>query len=100
MNTLNTEEKCVFQIKFSGAECGGLNLSYHVSLASVYLVVALVSLGQLLISIATSCRQVGKGNRVREVFSPTTPKAIYAIVFLAASLRAAYFAASVSTPTL
>ncbi|CAG7816482.1 unnamed protein product [Allacma fusca] len=85
---------CFCEIKFSGVECGGLNVNYHVSLACVYLFVALVSLGQLLISVAMSCRQVGKGNRVREAFSPTTPKAIYAIVFLAASLRAAYFAVS------
>jgi len=86
----------ILQIKFAGDECGGINVGYHIGLASVYLVVAIVSLCQLLFAITMSCRQVGKGNRFREALSPTTPKAIYAIVFLAASLRAAYFAVSVS----
>lgn len=88
------------QIKFAGEECGGVNFSYHMGLASVYLIVAAVSLIQLLIAITMSCRQVDKGSRFKEAFSPTTPKAIYAIVFLAASLRAAYFAASVSHTSL
>lgn len=86
----------MFQIKFAGEECGGVNFGYHVGLASVYLFVAFVSFVQLLISIVMSCRQVDKGNRIQEALSPTTPKAIYAIVFLAASLRAAYFAVSVN----
>lgn len=73
-----------------------MNLNYHVCLASVYLVVALVSLVQLLISLAMSCRN-SKGNRLREILSPTTPKTIYAVVLLAASIRVAYFAAAVSS---
>ncbi|OXA45673.1 E3 ubiquitin-protein ligase LAP [Folsomia candida] len=85
---------CLCEIKFAGEECDGINVNYHVSLASVYLIVALVSLIQLLIAMIMACRQVDKGSRFREAISPTTPKAIYAIVFLAASLRAAYFAVS------
>lgn len=72
-------------------------MNYHIGLASVYSFVALVSLCQLAIAITMSCRQVSKGNRIKEAFSPTTPKVIYAIIFLAASIRAAYFAASVCT---
>jgi len=89
--------KLLFQIKFAGTECGGTNLNYHVGLAATYLFVALVSFVQLIIAIVMSCRnQVDKGTCFREALSPTTPKAIYAVVFLAASVRAAYFAVSVS----
>ncbi|ODN05284.1 E3 ubiquitin-protein ligase MIR1 [Orchesella cincta] len=85
---------CFCEIQFAGDECGGVNMNYHIGLASVYLLVALVSLCQLTVAITMSCRQVSKGNRIREALSPTTPKVIYAIIFLAASLRAAYFAVS------
>lgn len=72
-------------------------MNYHIGLASVYLLVAFVSLCQLTIAVAMSCRQCSKGNWMREALSPTTPKVIYAIIFLAASIRAAYFAVSVKS---
>lgn len=75
-----------------------MNLNYHVWLAATYLFVALISFVQLFVAIIMSCRnQTDKGSCFREAFSPTTPKAIYAVVFLATSLRAAYFAVSVSS---
>jgi len=68
------------QIKFSGEECGGVNFAYFMGLASLYSMVALVSLVQLLVAMAMSANlslkhgSSHKTNCLKAAFEPTTPK--------------------------
>ena len=80
-----------FQVKFDGAGCADLNVSYHVAFASVFLLVAATSLIQLFICIHAEYARL-KTPSILKACRITNQKFLYILVFFAALLRGLYFA--------
>nr|CAD7458819.1 unnamed protein product [Timema tahoe] len=81
---------CLCEIQFDGEECHTPNLSYYVAFASVFFVLALVCLIQLVMCVVAEYQRM-KAPSVLRACHITTQKLLYFLVFLAASIRGAYF---------
>uniref|UniRef100_A0A1B6GD71 Uncharacterized protein n=1 Tax=Cuerna arida TaxID=1464854 RepID=A0A1B6GD71_9HEMI len=81
---------CICEIQFEGAECRRTNASYFVGLASVFLTLALVCLVQLVVCCLAEWQRM-KAPSLLHACRVTTQKLLYFLVFLASSLRGAYF---------
>ncbi|KAH8397611.1 hypothetical protein KR215_003822 [Drosophila sulfurigaster] len=81
---------CVCDIRYSGDECDFVNLPYYAGISTVFYVVALVSVIQLLICIVAEYQRLKQPSILRAC-RITTQKLLYFMVFVAASLRGAYF---------
>uniref|UniRef100_A0A0K8TT33 Putative the ring-variant domain is a c4hc3 zinc-finger like motif found in a number of cellular n=1 Tax=Tabanus bromius TaxID=304241 RepID=A0A0K8TT33_TABBR len=81
---------CLCEIRYSGDECTGFNLPYHVGISTVFYFVALISVIQLLICIVAEYQRL-KQPTILRACRVTTQKLLYFVVFIAALLRAAYF---------
>lgn len=86
---------CYCQIQFEGDECKKINFSYHVAFASIFFLLALTSLIQLVMCIHAEYLRMKKNPSVLKACRITTQKFLYFLVFLASVLRGAYFAAPV-----
>lgn len=86
---------CVCDIRYAGNECDIFNLPYYAGISTVFYVVALVSVIQLLICIVAEYQRL-KQPSVLRACRITTQKLLYFMVFVAASLRGAYFTTPVS----
>lgn len=84
-------ETCICEIKFTGENCSKYNSTYLVSISSVFYVVAFISLIQLLICCFAEYKRL-KQPSFFKAFRITTQKFLYFVVFIAALLRATYFA--------
>ncbi|XP_059618468.1 uncharacterized protein LOC132262966 [Phlebotomus argentipes] len=81
---------CLCEIRYSGDECSTFNLPYHAGVSSIFYLVALVSLIQLLICIVAEYQRLKQPSFLRAC-RLTTQKLLYFFVFVAALLRGAYF---------
>ncbi|EDW12222.1 uncharacterized protein LOC6576794 [Drosophila mojavensis] len=81
---------CVCDIRYAGDECDFFNLSYYAGISTVFYVVALVSVIQLLICIVAEYQRLKQPSILRAC-RITTQKLLYFMVFVASSLRGAYF---------
>ncbi|XP_014260105.1 uncharacterized protein LOC106672862 [Cimex lectularius] len=81
---------CFCEIQFVGEECRLTNTSYFVIFATVFFIVALVCLVQLIMSIIAEWNRL-KTPSVLRACRITTQKLLYFVVFLAAVIRGAYF---------
>jgi hypothetical protein len=86
---------CYCQIQFEGTECKRINFSYHVAFASIFFLLALTSLIQLVMCIHAEYLRMKKNPSILRACRVTTQKFLYFLVFLASVLRGAYFAAPV-----
>lgn len=108
---------CLCEIRYAGDECSGFNLPYHagklldgnacsvnlnfiffvlvIGVSSVFYFVALVSIIQLLICIVAEYQRLKQPSLLRAC-RITTQKLLYFVVFIAATLRGAYFTTPVS----
>ena len=86
---------CYCQIQYEGAECKRINFSYHVAFASIFFLLALTSLIQLVMCIHAEYLRMKKNPSMVKACRVTTQKFLYFLTFLASSLRGAYFAAPV-----
>ena len=84
---------CYCQIQFEGEECKRINFSYHVAFSSIFFLLALTSLIQLVMCIHAEFLRMKKNPSVLRACRVTTQKFLYLLVFLASILRGAYFAA-------
>lgn len=84
---------CICEIRYSGDECSLLNLPYHASVSTIYYVVALFSLIQLILCIVAEFNRLKQPSLVKAC-RITTQKLLYFVVCVAASLRGAYFSIS------
>ncbi len=87
---------CYCQIQFEGTECKTLNFSYHVAFASIFFLLALTSLIQLVMCIHAEYLRMKKNPSILRACRVTTQKLLYFLVFLASALRGTYFAAPVT----
>lgn len=81
---------CLCEIRYAGDECSGFNLPYYAGISGVFYFVALVSVIQLFICIVAEYQRL-KQPSVLRACRITTQKMLYFMVFVAASLRGAYF---------
>lgn len=88
---------CYCQIQFEGEECTRINFSYHVAFSSIFFLLALTSLIQLVMCIHAEYLRMKKNASIIKACRITTQKFLYFLVFLASVLRGAYFAAPVIT---
>lgn len=86
---------CVCDIRYAGDECDFFNLPYYAGISTVFYVVALVSVIQLLICIVAEYQRLKQPSILRAC-RITTQKLLYFMVFVASSLRGAYFTTPVS----
>lgn len=84
---------CICEIRYSGDECSLLNLPYHASVSSIFYVVALFSLIQLILCIIAEFNRLKQPSLIKAC-RITTQKLLYFVVCIAASLRGAYFTIS------
>ena len=87
---------CYCLIQFEGDECQRIHFSYHVAFSSIFFLLALTSLIQLVMCIHAEYLRMKKNPSIIKACRVTTQKFLYFLVFLAAVLRGAYFAAPVS----
>lgn len=87
---------CVCDIRYAGDECDFFNLPYYAGISTVFYVVALVSVIQLLICIVAEYQRLKQPSILRAC-RITTQKLLYFMVFVASSLRGAYFTTPVSS---
>ncbi|KAK8407309.1 hypothetical protein O3P69_002096 [Scylla paramamosain] len=81
---------CVCLVQYEGDTCREPNLAYFISFATVFYLIAAVSLAQLVVCVrAEYMRQ--KTPSLRRACRVTTQKMLYVITFVAATLRGAYF---------
>lgn len=90
---------CLCEIRYAGDECSGFNFPYYVGISAVFYFVALVSVIQLLICIVAEYQRL-KQPSVLRACRITTQKMLYFMVFIAASLRGAFFTTPVSRMNL
>ncbi|KAG5685011.1 hypothetical protein PVAND_014214 [Polypedilum vanderplanki] len=83
-------ETCVCEIKFTGDNCDYYNKVYLLSISSVFYVVAIISIIQLLICCFAEYKRL-KQPSLSKAFRITTQKCLYFVVFVASLLRACYF---------
>ncbi|XP_066999681.1 uncharacterized protein [Anabrus simplex] len=81
---------CLCEIQFEGKECHVPNLSYYVAFATVFFLLALVCLIQLVMCIVAEWQRM-KAPSLSKACRVTTQKLLYFLVFLAAIIRGAYF---------
>ena len=86
---------CYCLIQFEGDECQRIHFSYHVAFSSIFFLLALTSLIQLVMCIHAEYLRMKKNPSIIKACRVTTQKFLYFLVFLAAVLRGAYFAAPV-----
>jgi len=84
---------CYCLIQFEGDECQRIHFSYHVAFSSIFFLLALTSLIQLVMCIHAEYLRMKKNPSIIKACRVTTQKFLYFLVFLAAVLRGAYFAA-------
>lgn len=89
---------CLCEIRYAGDECSGFNLPYYAGISSVFYFVALISVIQLFICIVAEYQRL-KQPSVLRACRVTTQKLLYFMVFVASSLRGAYFTTPVSQLT-
>lgn len=82
------------QIRFEGEVCRTPNFSYHAAFASVFFLLALVCLIQLVMCIAAEFQKM-KTPSLWRACRVTTQKLLYLLVFLATTIRGAYFTSPV-----
>ncbi|KAG0719609.1 hypothetical protein GWK47_007219 [Chionoecetes opilio] len=81
---------CVCLVQYEGDTCRDPNLAYFISFATVFYLIAAVSLAQLVVCVrAEYMRQ--KTPSLRRACRVTTQKMLYVITFVASTLRGAYF---------
>jgi von Hippel-Lindau disease tumor supressor len=85
---------CSTQIRFEGEVCRTPNFSYHAAFASVFFLLALVCLIQLVMCIAAEFQKM-KTPSLWRACRVTTQKLLYLLVFLATTIRGAYFTSPV-----
>lgn len=81
---------CLCEIQFDGPECHVPNLSYYVAFATVFFLLALICLIQLVMCIVAEWQRM-KAPSLLRACRVTTQKLLYFVVFLAAVIRGAYF---------
>ncbi|XP_053961281.1 uncharacterized protein LOC128865199 [Anastrepha ludens] len=81
---------CLCEIRYAGDECSGFNLPYYAGISAVFYFVALVSVVQLFICIFAEYQRLKQPSFLRAC-RLTTQKVLYFMVFVAATLRGAYF---------
>ncbi|XP_063238059.1 uncharacterized protein LOC134539731 isoform X2 [Bacillus rossius redtenbacheri] len=81
---------CVCEIQFDGDECHSPNISYYVAFATVFFLLALVCLVQLVMCVVSEYQRMKAPSFLRAC-RVTTQKLLYFLVFLAAAIRGAYF---------
>lgn len=86
---------CLCDIRYAGDECSGFNLPYYAGISTVFYFVALVSVIQLFICIIAEYQRLKQPSILRAC-RLTTQKVLYFMVFVAASLRGAFFTTPVS----
>lgn len=86
---------CLCKIQYIGEECRAFNVPYYAGISSIFYLVALVSFIQLVICIITEYQKL-KHPSVLQSCRITTQKLLYFVVFLASTLRGAYFTKPVS----
>ena len=82
---------CYCMIQYQGTDCHDANFSFHVAFSSIFSLMALTSLIQLGMCIHSEYLRQKSPSLVRS-FRVTTQKMLYFLTFIAASLRAIYFA--------
>ncbi|KAL1115273.1 hypothetical protein AAG570_007304 [Ranatra chinensis] len=81
---------CFCEIQFIGEECRTTNTSYFAAFATIFFLVALVCLVQLVVCIAAEWQRL-KAPTFLRACRITTQKVLYFVVFLASVIRGAYF---------
>lgn len=81
---------CVCEIQFDGLECHVPNLSYYIAFATIFFILALICLIQLIMCIVAEWQKMKAPSFLRAC-RITTQKVLYFIVFLASLIRGAYF---------
>ncbi|CAK1543525.1 unnamed protein product [Leptosia nina] len=81
---------CLCEIRYTGDECAGHNLSYHACIGGIFLAVSFVCAVQLTLCIVTEYRRLKAPNLFRAC-KVTTQKMLYLVAFLASLIRGAYF---------
>ncbi|XP_043278637.1 uncharacterized protein [Venturia canescens] len=81
---------CLCEIQFDGTECHVPNFSYYVAFATIFFILAFVCLTQLVMCIVAEWQRMKAPSFLRAC-RVTTQKVLYFVVFLAASIRGAYF---------
>ncbi|XP_071529514.1 uncharacterized protein [Panulirus ornatus] len=81
---------CFCLVQYEGDTCRDPNLAYFVSFATVFYLIAVVSLAQLVVCIRAEYMKQ-KTPSLRRACRVTTQKMLYIITFVAATLRGAYF---------
>lgn len=94
INKLN----CFLKIQYDGDECHTPNMPYYISFATIFFLLAFVSMVQLIMCVVAEYYRM-KSPTVLRASRITTQKLLYFVVFLAASLRGAYFTSPVCFPT-
>lgn len=84
----------MFQIQYDGDECRAPNVPYYVAFASIFFLLALVSMVQLIMCVVAEYHKM-KSPSVLRACRITTQKLLYFLVFLAAIIRGAYFTSPV-----
>jgi len=82
---------CYCMIQYQGSDCDDANFSFHVAFSSIFSLMALTSLIQLGMCIHSEYLRQKSPSLLRS-FRVTTQKMLYFLTFIAASLRAIYFA--------
>lgn len=81
---------CFCLVQYEGDTCRDPNMAYFISFATVFYLIAAVSLAQLVVCVrAEYSRQ--KTPNLRRACRVTNQKLLYVITFIAATLRGAYF---------
>ena len=82
---------CYCMIQYQGSDCDDANFSFHVAFSSIFSLMALTSLIQLGMCIHSEYLRQKSPSLLRS-FRVTTQKMLYFLTFIAATLRAIYFA--------
>lgn len=81
---------CFCLVQYEGDTCRDPNLAYFISFATVFYLIAAVSLAQLVVCVRAEYKKL-KTPSFRLACRVTTQKMLYVITFVAATLRGAYF---------
>lgn len=84
-----------YQIQYDGEECHTPNVPYYVAFATIFFLLALVCMIQLIMCVVAEYHKM-KTPSVLRACRVTTQKLLYFLVFLAAVIRGAYFTSPVS----
>lgn len=82
---------CFCHVEYSGSTCDNPNLSYFIAFSTVFYMICLVSLVQLVLCIKSEFDRM-KPRSLLRAFRITTQKALYFFICLATGLRGFYFA--------